>query len=313
MATMWYAYGPTSYATDHRIYFNGTLDVFGGQSGSAMWRYDGANRYVNGVVAYENPSYNSATRMTQQKFNDVGAWIAADPTPPTKADLVDYDAWFSTSFNYFSPDPVKPGQSFFVQTYVQNNGFSTGGYWVDFYASTNTIISTADYLIGYVYVSSTGSYTWVSAADTNPFPTIPAGNYYVGWIIDALSQVSEYDESNNTGVITSNLLAVLPAVPSNVTATASSASQINLSWTDVAGESGYKIERSSNGTSGWSQIGTTGANVTSFSNTGLSGGTPYYYRVRAYGSSHKMCNTKFVAFLGVSAKSAESYVAVFLE
>jgi V8-like Glu-specific endopeptidase len=285
MSTMWHAYGATDFATTNRVFFNDTLDVIGGQSGSPMWRYDGTNRYVNVVITHENSDYNSGTRMTQQKFNDVGAWMAADAAPPTLADLVDYDAWFSTSFNFFSPSPIRPGESLLVQPYVQNNGFATGGYWVDVYASTNTTISTSDYLVGFVWVSSTGSYYWSGAGANHAFPTIPAGNYYVGWLIDSFNYVSEYDESNNVGIITSNLLAVLPAVPSGLTATPASSSQINLSWGDVAGESGYKIEVSLNGTSGWAQIGTTGANVTSFASTGLASGTPYYYRVRAYTGS----------------------------
>ena len=67
-------------------------------------------------------------------------------------------------------------------------------------------------------------------------------------------------------------------------ATAASSSQINLSWSDVQGETGFRIERSLDGVSGWTQVGTTGANVVTFSNTGLSASTRYYYRVFANGA-----------------------------
>src|SRR5207244_3318996 len=61
-------------------------------------------------------------------------------------------------------------------------------------------------------------------------------------------------------------------------------SKINLSWSDVSAETGYKIERSSDGITGWTPIGTTAANVTSYSDaTGLSPATTYFYRVRAVG------------------------------
>jgi hypothetical protein len=74
-----------------------------------------------------------------------------------------------------------------------------------------------------------------------------------------------------------------PAAPSNLQATTVSQTQINLSWTDNStNESGFKIERSPNGTSSWTQIATVGANVTAYSNTGLTCNTTYYYRVRAY-------------------------------
>jgi hypothetical protein len=74
-----------------------------------------------------------------------------------------------------------------------------------------------------------------------------------------------------------------PPAPSGLSATAVSSSQINLVWTDNSGfnEDGFKVERSSNGNS-WTQIATTGPNVTSYASTGLSANKTYYYRVRAY-------------------------------
>jgi hypothetical protein len=74
-----------------------------------------------------------------------------------------------------------------------------------------------------------------------------------------------------------------PNAPSALTATAVSPTQIDLSWADnSADEGGFKIERSPNGTSDWGQIGTTGASVSSFSDTGLAADTTYHYRVRAH-------------------------------
>lgn len=76
----------------------------------------------------------------------------------------------------------------------------------------------------------------------------------------------------------------LPAAPSNLTATAASTSQINLSWTDNAGnEDGFRIERLVGGT--WTEVGVVGANVTSWQDTGLAANTQYSYRVRAYNAS----------------------------
>ncbi len=72
----------------------------------------------------------------------------------------------------------------------------------------------------------------------------------------------------------------VPLAPTGLTATTVSASQISLTWNDVTGETGFKIERSTDGVN-WTQIGTTAVNVTSYQSTGLSGGTTYYYRVRA--------------------------------
>jgi len=50
-------------------------------------------------------------------------------------------------------------------------------------------------------------------------------------------------------------------------------------------EDGFKIERSLSSGSGWSQIATTGINTLTFTNTGLTSGTRYYYRVRSYNAA----------------------------
>ncbi len=55
--------------------------------------------------------------------------------------------------------------------------------------------------------------------------------------------------------------------PALISATGS-ATSIGLVWSDVDGELGYRIERSPDGTTGWIGIGTTGQDVTSYTDTG---------------------------------------------
>ena len=74
-----------------------------------------------------------------------------------------------------------------------------------------------------------------------------------------------------------------PVDPNNLNAATISQSKISLDWTDNSNnETGFKVERSPNGSSNWTQIGTVGANITTFQNSGLACNTTYYYRVRAY-------------------------------
>ena len=74
-----------------------------------------------------------------------------------------------------------------------------------------------------------------------------------------------------------------PTAPTNLTATAASTTQINLSWTastDNVGVTGYKVERCSGaGCANFVQIAT--PTTTTFSDTGLTASTSYSYRVRA--------------------------------
>ena len=74
----------------------------------------------------------------------------------------------------------------------------------------------------------------------------------------------------------------VPSAPSGLAATAVSTSQINLSWTDnVTNETGFKIERKTGGGGTYAEIATVGAGVTTYSDTGLTEATTYFYRVRA--------------------------------
>ena len=60
----------------------------------------------------------------------------------------------------------------------------------------------------------------------------------------------------------------------STSATAISASQINLSWTDnSSNETGFFVERKTGVGGTYSQIATVGADVTSYSDTGLSAST----------------------------------------
>ncbi|MFP4394519.1 MAG: fibronectin type III domain-containing protein [Anaerolineales bacterium] len=75
-----------------------------------------------------------------------------------------------------------------------------------------------------------------------------------------------------------------PAAPSDLAQSGSATkTRLSLSWTDnSSNEQGFKVERSPNGTSDWTQVGTAGADVTAYTDTGLACGVTYHYRARAY-------------------------------
>jgi len=78
-------------------------------------------------------------------------------------------------------------------------------------------------------------------------------------------------------------VTIPPNSPSNLVVIGVSSSQINLSWTDnSSAEEGFKIERKMGLDGAYSEIAIVGADVTTYSDKGLSPGTTYYYRVRAY-------------------------------
>jgi hypothetical protein len=61
---------------------------------------------------------------------------------------------------------------------------------------------------------------------------------------------------------------------------------VTLAWQDNStNENGFKIERSLDGSTNWTEIGTTGPNITTYQDVGLASWTTYHYRVRAYSAS----------------------------
>lgn len=110
----------------------------------------------------------------------------------------------------------------------------------------------------------------------------------------------------------SNVVSVTTLVPpTNLSASLASSSQINLSWRDnSAMEEGYKIERSLNGVN-FTQIGTVAANITSYTDAGLSGSVVYYYRVRAYNASGNSSYSEIA--IASTPPWAKTYGGVFTE
>ena len=114
--------------------------------------------------------------------------------------------------------------------------------------------------------------------------TVSNGTTYY-FVVSASNSDGESANSNQVSALPTAPAAV-PVAPSNLSAVAASRNQINLSWNDNASnETAYRIERSNSSGSGFVQIATVGANVVSFSSTGLKSNKTYYYRVRASNGS----------------------------
>lgn len=93
------------------------------------------------------------------------------------------------------------------------------------------------------------------------------------------------------------------APPTNVTAPAATitTNQIILNWTapnPITGVTGYIIQRSPDGTTNWTQVGST--TTLTFRNTGLTTKTTYYYRVQSTGAGG--VSSAFSAPLAVTTK-----------
>src|SRR5574337_1362709 len=128
-----------------------------------------------------------------------------------------------------------------------------------------SFLSSASNYVGYIYLTND--------VLPNPYDTVPS---YFGTL------VADLDTGSSS--------PTAPSQPTGLTATSTSSSQINLSWTVPSNNggsaiTGYKIERSTNAGSTWSTlVANTASSSTTYSNTGLGSNTSYSYRVSAINS-----------------------------
>lgn len=100
----------------------------------------------------------------------------------------------------------------------------------------------------------------------------------------------------NTGPVT-------PVVPTNVTAYGLDKNRIRVEWQPSPnGQTAYEVWRSATPDGAFSKVGDVAAGGSSFTNTGLSTGVPYYYKVRS------VLNGEFSAYSDVVGATTVGYV-----
>jgi carboxypeptidase T len=216
------------------------------------------------VTSYANTDLAASTSYSYRvrAYNTVGdsdysntasAVTISAPVPPTAPSNLTAAAVSSSQINLTWVDNATNESGYYIERCTGNGcsnfaQIATTGANVTNYANTGLAASTSySYRVRAYNASGNSDYSNTASAET---PAIP----------------------------------VPPAAPTNLTARAVSKSQINLSWTDNAtNESGYYIERCTGSKcTNFTRIATVGANATSYSNTGLTAGTTYRYRVAAY-------------------------------
>ena len=93
------------------------------------------------------------------------------------------------------------------------------------------------------------------------------------------------NSSYSNKISVSTQACVIPAAPSALQSAPVVSGQVFLSWKDNSdNEDGFKIEKKTDASGTYSLIQTTASDVNFYSDTGLSAGATYYYRVYAYNS-----------------------------
>jgi PKD repeat protein len=132
-----------------------------------------------------------------------------------------------------------------------------------------------------VEVSTDGAgWTFLANAATSPFThaSLPFATTRF-YRVRAENAIGASDWSNSASTVTHSVPANAPTV---LAASASSSTQVGLTWNMVANATGYRLERSTN-QSTWTVIANPAAGTSSYNDSGLSGATTYFYRISAAG------------------------------
>jgi len=111
--------------------------------------------------------------------------------------------------------------------------------------------------------------------------------------VDSVYTLHPVVGSNTRQTITLRAVAPAIGVPENVTVTAASATSVIVNWSAVAGATGYRVYRSTTASGAYSPVANTTS--TSFTNSGLTSGTTYYYKVTAYTNAGEGTQSAYVS------------------
>ena len=127
----------------------------------------------------------------------------------------------------------------------------------------------------------------VGANVTSWSNTLLAASTSYSYRVRSYNTAGDSGYTNTASAITQAVPQLIPSGPTGLSATAASASQIDLGWTDGSNnEDGFKIERCTGAScTSFAQVATVGANVTNWSSTSLAASTSYSYRVRSYNTA----------------------------
>ena len=163
----------------------------------------------------------------------------------------------------------------------------TSSRWGDYSSLTIDPIDDCTFWFTSEYYSTTSSFNWRTRIGSFRFPGCGGSPTPTPTPTPSPSPTPTPTPSPSPTPVPTPTPIPAPNAPSNLTANATSPSQIFLAWSDNSGdEQGFRIERcTGNNCTNFAEIAVTGPNATNFGNSGLSRNTWYRYRVRAFNAS----------------------------
>ena len=258
------AAGATSYSVKRATASGGPYTTIASPTATSY----GDSGLTNGTTYYYVVSASNSAGTSGNS-----AEVSATPTAPPVLTF--------TSSATATPASVPQGASTSISATVKDTGtasLSNANVEVQVFNSSGTAVSTNVWSGQNFAAGQTQQYTYtwnVPATQPTGAYTVMIGVFDAGWT------TNYYWNSNGAAITVTGPTA--PPAPTGLTAGAGN-SQVTLAWTASAGAASYNVYR---GTASGAESTTpiaTGITATTYTNTGLTNGTTYYYKVAAVSS-----------------------------
>lgn len=259
------------YADTSGVTFPTTNTTFGGAAPDGVIQASGTNRMTSFYWLDPNTSAGQALVIDCNTTKESGYFAVEISGVNTSAAVVSTGS--TTTDGATTSIVTMNGNSFIVSFYSAN----AGGLTLTPQSPLTQVASTMNDING---IAGGGSL----AAATMTLGT--AGNQSLIW-----TQSGTAGQEGVNGFAFMPAAASPPSAPTNLVATSVSASRIDLSWTASPETVSYNVKRSI--TTGGSYVNiASGVTATSYNDTGLSEGTPYYYVVTAVNTNGESENSE---------------------
>jgi hypothetical protein len=258
----------TSTTTSFPTPTNLTVTAIDDQSIQLTWT-DNCS-FEDGYIMERSEDGVSFTQITElgenvTEYTDTGLNYGTDYTFRVKAFTQQNESGFATSIEI---QTIFPSPTDLVGTPIDDQSIQLT--WTD----------NCSFEDGYKLERSEDgvSFTQIEELDTDVTEYTDTG---LNFGTDYIYRVKAFRDDNVSGYSTSiGIQTVFPS-PSDLIATPLNDTEIQLTWNDNCGfESGYRLDRSDGGS--FTQIAELGANITEYTDTGLTLGTDYIYGVKAF-------------------------------